>query len=123
MKSFIFALCLLIMITAITMISASVTDEYADRLLALTQEAVDSAPDDRDYAVRQIASVWEDAKFSACVTIHRKESTRTDTLVDALSELCERPHTDVEYYGVCKLLEGELRHIKELSRPSWRKVL
>ena len=123
MKSFIFALILLVIITAVTTVTAAGTDEYTDRLIALVGDAFDAPAGSRAYAVEQIKSVWEEAKPTVCFCIHRKESTLTDTLVDTLDELCRREHSDIDFYGTCRLLEGELRHIQELSRPSWRNVI
>ncbi len=123
MKSFVFAIILIIAIVTVTVISAVTTDEYADRMIAATAEAIEAPVDSRDYAVRNIASIWEEAKSTVCVTVHRKEATRTETLISALSELCLRQHTDTEYFGICRQLDGELRHIRELGIPSWRNIM
>ena len=123
MRSFIFSLILIVIIASVTIVTAVSNDAYTDRLLALVDEAFDAPADSRAYAIEQIKSVWEDAKRTVCISVHRKESTLTDTLIDTLDELCERDHSDVDFYGTCRLLEGEMRHIRELSRPSWRSVM
>lgn len=123
MKSFVFAIILIIAIVTVTVISAITTDEYADRMIAATAEAFEAPFESRDYAVRNIASIWEEAKSTVCVTVHRKEATRTETLISALSELCLHQHTDTEYFGLCRQLDEELRHIRDLGIPSWRNIM
>ncbi len=123
MKSFLIAIILIIAIVAVTVICAVTTDEYADRMISATAEAIKAPAENRYYAVREIALIWEEAKPTVCVTVHRKEATRTETLISALSELCEREHTDTEYYGICRQLEEELNHIRELGIPSWQNIM
>ena len=123
MKSFIFSLILVLTVISATTVCAAVTDEYADRMISAVDDATGASAENRAYEAKKIASLWEEAKSTVCVTVHRKEVTRTETLISALSELCERPHTDTEYFGICRQLEEELRHIKELGIPSWRNVM
>ena len=76
-----------------------------------------------DFGLVDIQKIWDEAKSTVCVTVHRKEATRTETLISALEELCRREHTDTEYFGICRQLEEELRHIRELGIPSWRNIM
>ena len=123
MKAFILALILIIAVVTVTTVAAAVTDEYANRMIAAAENAAAASVENRVYEAKNIVSIWEEAKSTICITVHRKEATRTETLISALSELCLRSHTDTEYYGICRQLEEELRHIKELCTPSWRNVL
>ena len=123
MKSFVFAIVLIAALLSITIIASVYTDEYADRLIALAAEADAADPDGRAYAVEQIRRVWDEAKFTVCISVHRKEVTRTETLIDSLDVLSQKGATDAEYYGACRLLKSELRHIKDLSRPSLSNIL
>ena len=123
MKSFIFALILILAVICLTIVSAAATDEYANRMLSAVADAVDAPADGHDNAAKAIESVWEDARSTVSVTVHRKEATRAETLISALSELCRRPHTDTEYFGICQQLEEQFRHIKEHCAPSWRNIM
>ncbi len=123
MKSFIISLLLLLAVVSVTVIAAVTTNEYADRMLSATVEAYSATAETRDDAIEDIASIWEEAKSTVCVTVHRKEATRTETLISALEELCRREHTDTEYFGICRQLEEELRRIRELGIPSWRNIM
>lgn len=123
MRSFIAAILLIIIVVSVTAVTAFMTDEYADRLISAVAEAYSAPAENRAYAVKNIDSVWEEARGVVSVTIHRKEVTRTDTLISALSELCERECTDAEFYGVCRQLEEEFRHIREHCTPSFYNVM
>ncbi len=123
MKSFILAIILLIAVLTVTIVGAVITDEYADRMISAVDDAESATEENRAYEAREIAAIWDEAKSTVCITIHRKEATRTETLISALSELCEREHTDTEYFGVCRQLKEELLHIRELGIPSWRNIM
>ena len=123
MKSFIFAIILIAAVIAVTVTVSAITDEYTDRMISAVEDAVSASAGNRSYEVRNISTLWEEAKTTVCVSVHRKEVTRTETLITALAELCERSHTDTEFFGICRQLEEELRHIKELGIPSWRNIM
>ncbi len=123
MKSFIIALVLLFIVVTVTTVAAITTDEYADRMISAVTDAENAPAENRTYEVKNVAEIWDEAKSTVCVTIHRKEATRTEGLIAALSELCEREHTDTEYFGVCRQLKEELLHIRELGIPSWRNIM
>ena len=123
MKSFIFALILIVVIVSVTVTVAAATDEYADRMISAARDITSASVENRSYEIENITSLWEEAKTTVCVSVHRKEVTRTETLITALSELCEHSYTDAEFFGICRQLEEELRHIKELGIPSWRNIM
>lgn len=123
MKSFIFSIILLFAVAAVTVYAAYATIKHADIVISAVAEASSASEEDRADAIKRVETLWEEAKSTVCVTIHRKEATHADSFLSALSELCERPHSDTEYYGICRQLEEEFRHIKELSIPSWRNIM
>lgn len=123
MKSFIVSIILILATVSVTTVCAVVTDEYADRMISAVDDAAQASVENRADEAKEIASVWEEARSTVCITVHRKVVTRTDTLISALTELCKRPHTETEYFGICRQLEEELRQIKELCIPSWCNIM
>ena len=116
MKSLVISIVILIVIIALTVAFLLFSDNITMSIIDLIDEAeLCVSLSDRAGASKLISERWD--KYSPYFTlgIHASEVKKMDTFVDALDELCNRPHSDTEYYGVCRLLREQALHIKEHS--------
>ncbi len=114
MKTFIIAVTLLILTLAVTVYLSLSGIAHTEKLISASNAVKNAPSDEKTDATRELLKLWEDGKQLLSLSLYRSELERTETLIDALSEL-SHGEINEEYSALLKLLEKQLNHLKELE--------